>query len=253
MTARTSEQIAAAMYGSPADVAPAQPSAVGHAPAQAPVGNARSADQLAAAMYKSDPRPEATAPAAPAAQVRKSDQIAAALYPTDTEVPEINASHDEDIKALRQDPLHGRYTADIDRAIPANEFDSHVGKEAAGMKITPEAAKKAVGELRAAAADLSLGQDEIQAVKLGIARCKELVGNQEKTIASRDSAVDLLNNAHGNEAALALRCARAYVAKNPKLTTLLEQTRVGDHPQTVALIAAKALALHKAGKLRLPK
>jgi hypothetical protein len=118
------------------------------------------------------------------------------------------------------------------------------------VEFTEDMARK--GELRTMAADLNLSSADATSVSEGLALAQTFKGDEQKTIAARESAVQLLNEEHGEQAALAARAARAFVAKNPPLAQLLERTGAGDSPQVIALVARRALALHAAGKLTIP-
>jgi hypothetical protein len=117
------------------------------------------------------------------------------------------------------------------------------------VTVDREMAQRALAELRSMAADLDLNTGDMAGVTEGLTFAQSIRGDPEKTITARESAVEMLNAEHGQEAALAARAARAYVAKNPKLGALLDRTGAGDSPQTIALIARRALSLHRAGKL----
>lgn len=121
------------------------------------------------------------------------------------------------------------------------------------VEVNSAMARKAVSELRAMAGDLELSTTDMGVMSESLAFARSIKGDAEKTAAAREWAVGLLNAEHGDQAAFAARAARAYVAKNPKLGALLDHSGAGDSPHTVVLIARRALALHKAGKLTVPR
>lgn len=192
-----------------------------------------------------EPVRRASAPAEPPADGRPAP------------LPFADSPVDPEMKALREDPaiaMYGRTAANA--ALPETMFDSVVGQsiEVNGqvVEIDQEAARKGVAELRAMAGDMELSKDDIASVSDSLVFAQSIKGDEQKVAAARDSAVEMLNAEHGNQAALAVRAARAYVAKNPKLAAGLDETGAGDSPKTILLIARRALALHKAGKLTVP-
>jgi hypothetical protein len=221
------------MGGTPTAAPPAQPVA---APNQ-PQATADAGGQQAAAPGV--PQPGVQQPATPAAR------------------PADGGKHlDPDMQALREDAGERMFTRpEAERAVPDNLFDEVVGQtvEVDGhqIQLSEEFAREAVVGLRVMAADLALSSADVATVGEALEFAQSIHGDEQKTLAARESAVELLNAQYGDEAMLAARAARAYVAKNPKLGELLDRTGAGDAPQVIALIARRAVALHKAGKLNL--
>lgn len=211
---------------------------------------AESAEALALRMFPSMAPPAATqAPAAP--------QLPTAAPAAGGQAPASQPEVDADMKAVREDPAYRMFgVSEAARALPDNLFANAIGQtievDGAQVQIDEEIARSAVSELRVMAADLDLKASDMEAVNAGLAFGRTLLGDEQKTIEAREAAVDLLNTQFGQEAALAALCARVYVSKNAKLANLLERTGAGDSPQVVGLVAKRALALHKAGKLTLP-
>jgi hypothetical protein len=58
-----------------------------------------------------------------------------------------------------------------------------------------------------------------------------------------------LASEYGPRAEQVLDAARQLIAKHPQLATLLDQTGLGSHPAVVTVVARKAYALQRAGKL----
>ncbi|MEV3839300.1 hypothetical protein [Aeromonas dhakensis] len=242
------EDIANRMYGAPPQSS--QTTSEG-APADTP---ARTTEQLAEALYggpnaaKPEPAPksDATSPRDGEVEVshekRDAEQLAADAYPEPGELPQPVSS--PDLADIRNDPSWAAYPAAGEKEIPPSLFEQTIGQDG----ITAEHAAQATAEMRAAALDLSLTQSELQAVKAGFERA--VTSDRENAVALREHAVSRLNTEHGDSAALAFRCARAYVAANPRLAAVLDATNAGDDPEVVATIARKALALHRAGKLK---
>lgn len=214
-------------------------------------------EDLAARMYPSMQSTTTTAVGEPAAPAPQSDPQMSRSVSGDAGLPTGVEPHpDPEMQALREDHAERMYSRpEAERAIPDGVFDRLIGQsiEIDGQEVTfsAELAQKGVIELRAIAADLQLSKGDMAVVSESFALAQSFKGDEQKTIAARESAVELLNAQHGQEAALAARAAREFVARNPKLAQVLEQTGAGDAPQVVALVARRALALHKAGKLTL--
>jgi hypothetical protein len=161
------------------------------------------------------------------------------------------------MKAVREDAAYRMFgVSEAARAVPDNLLEAAIGQtiEVDGQAVVfdHEMAQLGVSELRAMAADLDLSTGDMALVSESIALGESLKSDPAQAVAAREEAVEMLNAQHGQEAALAARCAQAYVAKNPKLAQLLERTGAGDSPQAISLIARRALSLHKAGRLTLP-
>lgn len=215
----------------------------------------------AAAAAAAAPAPAAAAAAAPSAAPSPSKaQANDDTKPGGDAAPERRAEPrvDPELQALRQDAAECLYSRpEAERTVPENLLEAAVGAqvEVDGKMVdfTEDLARHGVAELRTLAADLNLSTTDVAAMTEGLLFAETIKGDEQKTIAARESAVDLLNAEHGEDAALAARAARAFVAKNPKLTQMLVRTGTGDSPQVVAVIARRALALHKAGKLTVPR
>ena len=169
----------------------------------------------------------------------------------------LDAHADPEMQALRNDVAERMYNRpQAERMVPENVFEALVGTqvevEGELVEFDVDMARKGTAELRAIAGDLNLTQQDLAAANEGLAFAQTIRGDEQKTIAARESAVELLTAEYGTEASLAARAARAYVAKNPKLAAMLEMTGAGDAPQVIALVARRALGLHKAGKLTVP-
>lgn len=257
MTTRTMDELAAALYGN----ATTQTTTI-TAPKPSTAPSNRTEAELAEALYGSngsarqaptaEPLSSPTDPKVSEPRQRNAEELGAALYGNDQPLPKADEPEDEDMHAIRQSTARRLYgTAAIEKAIPESEFDSQIGTTVSGVKLTREMTQKVVVELREMAADLSLSRNEVQVFRDSFRRDSEVKGDPERVTANRETAVEVLNNEHGNEANLALRAARAYVAKNTKLAAMLDRTGAGDDPNVVALIARKALQLHKAGNLSL--
>lgn len=170
------------------------------------------------------------------------------------EVPSMEEPADEDMKAVRREWT--MYPAEINKGIEHTVFDEAIGKtieiEGQQITVTREMTRKSVAELRGIAGDLGLNQQEAKSLIDNIKRIGQGLADGTGTRAgNREQAIQRLNATYGEEAGKALALSRAFVAKNPKLATILNRSGLGDDPTTVAQIARRAMALHEAGKLRL--
>lgn len=230
------------MFGdsSPSNTAPAGSTMVDTPPIQTPTQ----------VLYADEaPAPEPLPESAP----RTDEEMAQGLFDEeDTPPPEVPET--EEMQSIRRESA--MFPAEAVKEIALSEFDQIVGHtipmdDGSTLTVTKEVTRKAAAEVRAMASDLSLSRDEIKAVREAFNRSASLKNADEQTrIASREKAVDLLNREHGNEAARAFKAARSYIAKNPKLASMLERSGLGDDPETVATIARRALGLVRSGKLR---
>jgi hypothetical protein len=109
-----------------------------------------------------------------------------------------------------------------------------------------------VAEGRRWALDLQLERHEIKDMLEAVTRA-DAVRQKGDVEAVRTQVADTLRRHHGDQAPVALQAARAYVAKVPSLAAWLDRTGVGDDPYVVSTLAGRALALHKAGRLTIPK
>lgn len=244
---RTSEELAAAMYGTPAPATaqPAQASAQGGT--ETP-GTQRTSAELAAALYGAPAAPEQAAATEETGgneeeqtKPRTQEELAAAMYgPKDDGEPLDPVP--EEVAALRDDPLRRMYPAQVSlqEAIPDQLFTSAEGVDA-------QAGRKVARELREMAADLTLGRGEVQTLRSRAAFVHE---HKPDPAAQREAAVEALNREFGNGAKQALRDARALLQRDPRTAKIIEAMGVGDDPQVVLMIARAARQQRVAGKFK---
>ena len=242
---RTSEELAAAMYGTPAPATaqPAQASAQGEV-----VTTQRTSAELAAALYGAPAAPEQDAAPEQTSgneeeqtKPRTQEELAAAIYgPKDDGEPLDPVP--EEVAALRDDPLRRMYPAQVSlqEAIPDQLFTSAEGVDA-------QAGRKVARELREMAADLTLGRGEVQTLRSRAAFVHE---HKPDPAAQREAAVEALNREFGNGAKQALRDARALLQRDPRTAKIIEAMGVGDDPQVVLMIARAARQQRVAGKFK---
>lgn len=244
----TEDAIAVKLFG---DTTP-----TGHAPEPQPatlIGDARPATR-GVSLRMDEPAPT-SAPAQVGEHTSRSEaDVEQALY-GELELPQADPPKDDEGRAIRKDAvMYGM--AEAEKGIPDESFMGTVGQQVKvgdnTVQITEAIAKKALVETRTYAAELGLNKSEITSIGEAMERTYTAQPDQVAVISNREQAVELLNSEHGNDAALSLRAAQIYIAKRPRLAAMLERTGAGDDPQVVTLIARKALALHKAGRLSVP-
>lgn len=225
---------------SPSSTAPAGSTMVDTPPTQTPTQ----------VLYGDEtPAPEPLPESAP----RTNEELAQGMF-AEEELPPADEPDDPGMVAIRREAR--MFSGEVEKEIALSEFDRIVGHtipldDGSTLTVTKEVARKAAAEIRAMASDLSLNGSEIKGMREAFKRSAALKNADDQTrIASREKAVDLLNREHGNEAARAFRAALSYVNKNPRVAAMLDRSGAGDDPETVALIARKALQLHRAGKLK---
>lgn len=147
------------------------------------------------------------------------------------------ASIPENIAALRKGTLYD----------PALTFrhDLHL----TSPELPPEAAETAGAELRRMAGDIGLSSPELRdvvAVAKGIDRSPPDEATEDRW---RSEATHELSHRYGPQAHEALTLARALVARDPRMGAVLESLNLGNHPRVVMLLAERAYAERKAGRL----
>ena len=126
--------------------------------------------------------------------------------------------------------------------------DLWAGDETA--EAIPELVQRAaLAELREMAADVAMSNDDVRALQ-SIARQIPEAPSDADRIAWREQAVTRLNETYGNGAAQAVRDARAFIAQDPRRAKILDNKGLGDHPDTVLMVARLARQARMQGKLK---
>ena len=119
-----------------------------------------------------------------------------------------------------------------------------------GRVPIPEPVQRAaLAELREMAADVAMSNDDVRALQ-SIARQIPEAPSDADRIAWREQAVTRLNETYGNGAAQAFRDARAFIAQDPRRAKILDNKGLGDHPDTVLMVARLARQARMQGKLK---
>jgi len=189
---------------------------------------------------RSEPAPQ------PQAERTQEERAQQAFYGQPEEVPAVEVP--ESIKAMREaDGLRTLYSPQGSYASVLPD-DMMAADEA--VKDIPEPVQRAaISELREMAADLSMSHDDVRALQ-SIARQIPSKPTEAERITWREQAVTRLNETYGNGAAQAVRDARAFIAQDPRRAKLLEARGLGDHPDTVLMVARLARQARIQGKLK---
>ena len=189
---------------------------------------------------RSEPAPQ------PQAERTQEERAQQAFYGQPEEVPAVEVP--ESIKAMREaDGLRTLYSPQGSYASVLPD-DMMAADEA--VKDIPEPVQRAaISELREMAADVAMSSDDVRALQ-SIARQIPEAPSDADRIAWREQAVTRLNETYGNSAAQAFRDARAFIAQDTRRAKLLEARGLGDHPDTVLMVARLARQARIQGKLK---
>ena len=189
---------------------------------------------------RSEPAPQ------PQAERTQEERAQQAFYGQPEEVPAVEVP--ESIKAMREaDGARQMYSPQGTYASVLPD-DLWAGDETA--KAIPEPVQRAaLAELREMAADVAMSHDDVRALQ-SIARQIPEAPSDADRIAWREQAVTRLNETYGNGAAQAVRDARAFIAQDPRRAKLLDAKGLGDHPDTVLMVARLARQARIQGKLK---
>ncbi len=170
--------------------------------------------------------------------------------PADTPVDGINpleAGTPEEVRALREaDPARRLYSAQetYKADLPDEVFDSVEGEG-----ITPEVRQQAAATWREIAADLELAPADLREL---IPVFQAPPPSAETQAANRAVAMQWLVDQYGDGAGAALEAAQALVARDKRVSMLLDRG-AGDDVRVVKKVVASALRQVASGKLTVGK
>lgn len=220
----------------------------GPAPAEQAPATPQPAASAASQLYDAPPEPQQATPEAaptPAMEAKPAD-VQQALYGEREALPAIEIP--ENIQTMRAaDGARQMYSPQGTYASVLPD-DLWAGDETA--KAIPEPVQRAaLAELREMAADVAMSSDDVRALQ-SIARQIPEAPSDADRIAWREQAVTRLNETYGNGAAQAFRDARAFIAQDPRRAKILDNKGLGDHPDTVLMVARLARQARMQGKLK---
>lgn len=190
-----------------------------------PVKSEREDDDSFANLFPSMAKPEVKAQAGEAAP----------LVEVPAEIARMREQMRAEDPALRMYPPEKQITA-----IPESAFDS--------VSDMPQEQRAAVvHELRRMTADLGFGNNDVAELN---ARIRHIEANPLDVSQARAEASKLLVRVFGNDADQALADARKLVMRDPRVAKIIEQTGLGDDPQTILKFAKQARSLRQKGKLK---
>lgn len=210
-------------------------------PQAAPQPAASAASQL----YDAPTEPPQATPDAPVEETQPAD-VQQALYGEGEELP--TAVIPENIRAMREaDGARQMYSP---QGTYASVLPDDLWSSDETAKAIPEPVQRAaLAELREMAADVAMSNDDVRALQ-SIARQIPEAPSDADRIAWREQAVTRLNETYGNGAAQAFRDARAFIAQDPRRAKILDAKGLGDHPDTVLMVARLARQARMQGKLK---
>jgi len=217
-------------------------------PAEKPVDAPQPAASAASQLYDAPTEPPQATPDVPPAPVveTKPADVQQALYGKAEEPPAVEVP--ENIRAMREaDGTRQMYSPQGTYASVLPD-DLWAGDEAA--KTIPEPVQRAaLAELREMAADVAMSNDDVRAMQ-SIARQITEEPTEADRVTWREQAVTRLNESYGTGAAQAFRDARAFIAQDPRRAKILDAKGLGDHPDTVLMVARLARQARIQGKLK---
>lgn len=168
------------------------------------------------------------------------DELLARLYPEEPEPVELDPVP-ADVQALRDAQDRRTFSAQTTYrdAAPDGDFEA--------LGIDPEVGRKGMAEVREIFADLDLTPGDVRGLR---ERAERLRDAPVDPIAQREAAVDALNREFGKGAAQAWREARALVARDPRVSKIIETMGLGDDAATIVRLAHVARAQRLSGKLK---
>lgn len=149
------------------------------------------------------------------------------------------------IRGLRDDPLRRMFSAQGTFAqVPLEESMQNLGYE-------PDTAKAVAAEFREVFADLGASPDDAkQLVMFAAQHNANMPADAAADAQLAASAADMLSRHYGKDAAEALSDAQKFVARDPRLFRMLDDTRLGNDPQTVMKIVQLARSAKLRGELK---
>lgn len=194
----------------------------------------------------SQPVAAAPAEATPAPQTPAE----ASLYPSmDNTPPEVNPTVPAEIRELREaDSDRKMYSAQTTYgdAVPEDLLASAIGVDG----LTAETVQAATAEYREIAADAGLAPIEVKTFINEFKTAAAAPVTAEAQAAMRSASVKMLVETYGERAGSVLELTQAMVAKDHRVSTLLDQHGMGDRPQVVKMLAEAALRQATAGRLK---
>lgn len=188
----------------------------------------------------SEPAPQ------PQEERTQEERARQAFYGQPEEAPAVEVP--ENIKAMREaDGARQMYSPQGTYASVLPD-DMMTADEA--VKHIPEPVQRAaISELREMAADVAMSSDDVRALQ-SIARQIPSTPTEAERAAWRSQAVARLSETYGDQANQVLQDARAFIAQDPRRARLLNAKALGDHPDTVLMVARLARQARIQGKLK---
>jgi len=202
----------------------------------APADSGPDVNAIADRLYGKSSVPSTPAEQSPpveAAKPAEATQTSAEAKPA-TETPAAAGELPDAIRELRDDPLRRLFS-------PQGTY-AGVQLESAMESWTaaPEVKAAAAAEYREIFADMGASPSDAQEIVDAASRFTAEPMTAERDASNTNAAIQLLNEHFGKDWPSALQAAQQMIARDPRLTRMLDTSRLGNDPQTVLKIAQLA-------------
>ncbi|TDY25755.1 hypothetical protein B0G81_6238 [Paraburkholderia sp. BL6665CI2N2] len=168
-----------------------------------------------------------------AAKPAEATQAEAEAKPA-TETPAAGGDLPDAIRELRDDPLRRMFS-------PQGTYASvQLEESMKDVALDPAIKTAAATEFREIFADLGASPQDAHELVATASRFTAEPMTTERDASNTNTAIELLNQHFGNDAKSALADAQQMIARDPRLSRMLDQSRLGNDPQTVLKIAQLA-------------
>ncbi|SEI96364.1 hypothetical protein [Paraburkholderia diazotrophica] len=181
----------------------------------------------------------------PATTQQTSEAKPAEEKPAEATTTDAKSHIPDAIRELRDDPLRRMFGAQGTFAqVPLEEGMQNIG-------LQPDTVKAIATEFREVFADLGASPDDAKQLVIFAAQHNANMPVDNAADARlAASAADALVRQYGSEADSALRDAQRFVARDPRLGRMLDETRLGNDPQTVLKVVQLARSAKMRGELK---
>jgi hypothetical protein len=184
------------------------------------------------------------APAAAAQAHEAIARIASRLYP-DPAPPSVDKAPNAEVQAVRD--AHGAA-----RQMYRDELQFGPVLEEVAQAIAPNAPADAqrTASLAAVFTDIGATRDDLAAIAAYARSYHESPPTADEEAANERAAIKDLRERYGEKFGEAFGAARALAQRDPRLTKLLNESRLGAHPAVIRRFAELGLAARARGELK---
>ncbi|TCK94129.1 hypothetical protein B0G74_0665 [Paraburkholderia sp. BL9I2N2] len=178
--------------------------------------------------------PSAPADQLPPVEAAKPAEATQADAKPATETPAAAIELPDAIRELRDDPLRRMFS-------PQGTYASvQLEESMKDVALDPAVKTAAAVEFREIFADFEASPQDAHELVSAATRFTAEPMTTERDASNTNAAIELLNQHFGNDAKSALAAAQQMIARDPRLSRMLDQTRLGNDPKTVLKIAQLA-------------